>query len=177
MIAKLLTIPFGSIWNVRKKAKGRLLLSPLYKFLYDAYMYENNSSIPLHTKIKSEPCFPHGPKGIFISGDASIGYNCVIFHQVTIGSNMLSGTKRYGAPRIGDNVYIGTGAKLIGAVTVGNNVRIGANCVVYKDVPDNTVVVSSEQRNIEKTFVLDNRFFINSKGSKKYFDNGVFKDI
>ena len=48
---------------------------------------------------------------------------------------------RKGYPVIGDNVYIGPGAKVIGNVYVGNNVAIGANCVVTKNVPDNSVVV------------------------------------
>ena len=39
------------------------------------------------------------------------------------------------------NIYIGPGAKIVGAVRIGNNVAIGANCVVTKDVPDNSVVV------------------------------------
>jgi serine O-acetyltransferase len=48
---------------------------------------------------------------------------------------------RKGYPVIGDNVYIGPGAKIVGNVHIGNNVAIGANCVVTKDIPDNSVVV------------------------------------
>ncbi|MDA8136956.1 MAG: hypothetical protein M0T82_20250 [Desulfobacteraceae bacterium] len=44
---------------------------------------------------------------------------------------------------IGNNVYIGPGAKIFGKITIGNNVKIGANAVVYKDVPDNSLVVLS----------------------------------
>ena len=83
-------------------------------------------------------------------GGAKIGRNCVIFHQVTIGSNTLSDSKKCGAPIIGDNVYIGCGAKIIGSVRIGNNVRIGANCVVTNDVPDNCTVVLNKPRVIQK---------------------------
>ena len=79
-------------------------------------------------------------------------------YQVTIGSNTLVDSKGQGAPTIGDNVYIGAGAKIIGKVTIGNNVRIGANCVVTKDVPDNTTVVSAPIRFIEKTEKMNNIF-------------------
>lgn len=51
---------------------------------------------------------------------------------------------------IGDNVFIGCGAKIIGGVHVGNNVCIGANCVVTKDIPDNSTVVMPEFRIIPR---------------------------
>lgn len=86
------------------------------------------------------PNFVHGLYGIIVAHDAEIGKNCTIYHQVTIGQNGGPG-----APKIGDNVIIGAGAKIIGRVVVGNNCRIGANAVVYKDVPDNTTVVSLNQ--------------------------------
>lgn len=65
----------------------------------------------------------------------SIGNNCHIFQQVTIGYN--NGF----SPTILDNVTIAAGAKVLGNITIGNNVVIGANAVVTKDVPDNCTVV------------------------------------
>ncbi len=50
------------------------------------------------------------------------------------------GEKR-GVPIIGDNVYIAPGAKIFGKIKIGNNVKIGANAVVYKNIPDNAIVV------------------------------------
>jgi serine O-acetyltransferase len=98
-------------------------------------------SIPVDITIKGIPVLPHGLKGIFISQCAIIGKNCTIFQQVTIGSNMLTGSKGFGGPIIGDNVLIGAGAKIIGNVKIGSNVKIGANAVVVKDIPDNATVV------------------------------------
>jgi len=97
---------------------------------------------------------------VFVSSGAKIGKSCVIFHQVTIGSNTLADTKNPGAPTIGDNVYIGTGAKIIGGIHVGNNVRIGANCVVTKDIPDNTTVVLSAPRLISREDMAMNNTFV-----------------
>lgn len=65
----------------------------------------------------------------------SIGKNCKIYQQVTIGYN-----HNLDAPVIGDNVEICCGAKIIGGVTIGNNVLIGANTVVINDIPDNCIV-------------------------------------
>lgn len=65
----------------------------------------------------------------------SIGQNCWINQQVTIGYNG-SGAP----PVIGDDVVIACGAKVLGTIHVGNHVVIGANAVVIRDVPDNCVV-------------------------------------
>lgn len=74
------------------------------------------------------------PHNIVIGRYVEIGYNCKIYHDVTIGQNL----NRF--PKIGDNVIIYTGAKVIGGVTVGNNAIIGANAVVTSDVPENAIV-------------------------------------
>ncbi|MEH2420623.1 MAG: serine acetyltransferase [Nostoc sp.] len=66
----------------------------------------------------------------------SIGDNCWINQQVTIGYN--SQKER---PTIGNNVTINAGSKVIGKVTLNDNVTVGANAVVVKNVPNNCVVV------------------------------------
>ena len=102
----------------------------------------NNASLGTHmgfgTRFKGTPTLVHGLYGIIISHNASIGTDCTIYHQVTIGNTYG------GAPTIGDHVTIGAGAKIMGNVKIGNNVTIGANAVVVHDVPDNTVVVAPE---------------------------------
>ena len=114
--------------------------------------------MPLNASIGKGIVFPHGLCGVFISQGATIGDNCVIFQQVTIGSNNLNDSVNRGAPTIGNNVYIGAGAKIIGNCKVGNNVRIGANTVVTKDVPDNVTVVGAGVKIIEHQCVMDNSF-------------------
>ncbi len=78
--------------------------------------------------------------GIHIAEKAKIGRNINISQDVTIGVSG-QGSNR-GWPIIGDNVYIAPGAKIFGKIKIGNNVKIGANAVVYKDIPDNAIVVS-----------------------------------
>jgi len=140
------------------------------------YQRKNCSSIAWNSYFAGEPCFPHGMKNIFISGDAKIGRDCVIFQQVVVGSVVLLDSASSGSPTIGNNCYIGAGAKIIGNVKIGNNVRVGANTVVYKDVPDNCVVVSAVQQNIKKDKVLDNKFY-SSPPSWKTFENGSWHKI
>lgn len=126
---------------------------------YNTLMHKCNSAIPLSVKIGKGLVLPHGLYGIFVSSGAVIGNNCVIFQQVTIGSNTLIDSKNIGSPIIGNNVYIGAGAKIIGNVTVGDNVRIGANAVVVQDVPSNTTVVGEKFRMIEHNNKKDNKYY------------------
>ena len=77
--------------------------------------------------------------GIVVNAESVIGKNCNISHGVTIGQGNRG--KNKGCSILGNNIYIGPGAKIIGAVKIGNNVAIGVNCVVTKDIPDNSVVV------------------------------------
>lgn len=69
-------------------------------------------------------------------GAESIGRNCWINQQVTIGY-----TDATQGPVIGDHVTIYAGAKVLGPIRIGNNVIVGANAVVVKNVPDDCVVV------------------------------------
>ena len=98
------------------------------------------ADIPLSSKLGGGLLLPH-PNGIVIHPDASIGVNCLIFQQVTIGA----GGKR-GMPRIGGHVDIGAGAKILGGVIVGDHARVGANAVVVDDVPAGATAVGIPAR-------------------------------
>ena len=178
MIARLLIVPFGNIWKLKCLCQ-KISFRPVKKvllFLYRMHQYENGSSIAWNSEFDGEPCFPHGMKSIFISRGARVGRNCVIFQQVTIGSNTLADSNLVGAPVIGDDCYIAAGAIIVGNVRIGNNVRIGANAVVYKDIPDNSVVVSGEQKIIAKENTLDNRFYSYDR-KWVYYDNGKWMPV
>jgi serine O-acetyltransferase len=54
------------------------------------------------------------------------------------------------APKLGNNVFVGTGAKLLGPIQVGSGANIGANAVVIHDVEPNTSVVGVPARPIRK---------------------------
>ena len=168
---------YGGIWGLKRhllqsEAKNDWLLQT-----YDSYFSKYGSWIGFSSKFEDVPCFPHLYYGIFISGQATIGKNCVIFQQVTIGSNTLNSNnfKSKGSPVIGNNVYIGAGAKIIGNIIIGDNCRIGANAVVYEDMPPNCVAVQAHTRIIQKS-ALDNRYYINMNGKWCYYLNGNWID-
>lgn len=171
---KYVLFKLKSIWNVKEYINKNKLKSGIYTSFYIDYFNKRNSYIGLNTNFKNEPHFPHGISGIFISDSAKIGKNAIIFQGVTIGSNTIEGSKGSGAPTIGDNVYIGTGAKIIGNVKVGDNVRIGANAIVVEDIPDNSVVVLNKPRVIVKKEKLDNRYIKKIGNDKYYYEDGKF---
>ena len=73
----------------------------------------------------------------------SLGSNCTVFQNVTIG---FSGG---GKPTIGNNVTVYAGAVVVGDVHVGDNVVVAANAVVVKDVPANALVAGVPARIIK----------------------------
>jgi serine O-acetyltransferase len=111
---------------------------PFARIMLHRQTYKLGISIPHTTQIGSGFYIGHFG-GIIVSGKSIIGKNCNISQGVTIG--MANRGKNKGYPQLGDNIYIGPGAKIVGAVKIGNNVAIGANCVVTKDIPENSVVV------------------------------------
>lgn len=162
----------GGFWRLKSRIgttrsgvvrRGLLLL-------YNMHQRYRGAGIAAGARFTTEPLLPHGFSGVFISGEATVGRDCIIFQQVTIGSNALLDSRGFGAPVVGDNCLIGAGAKIIGRVRIGNNVRIGANAVVVQDVPDNCVVVSGRQRNCQRERLV-NRFY-SWQGDWQFFQEG-----
>lgn len=48
---------------------------------------------------------------------------------------------RQGAPVLGDDVYIGTGATVVGKIKVGTGAKIAANTLVMSNVPEGATVM------------------------------------
>lgn len=120
---------------------------PLARLLLRSLTYKLGISIAVNTKIGSGFYVGHFG-GIVINGKSVIGRNCNVSQGVTLGQANRGKNKGY--PVLGDNVYIGPGAKIVGAVKIGSNVAIGANCVVTRDIPDNSVVVGIPGKVISK---------------------------
>ncbi|WKB53912.1 serine acetyltransferase [Eleftheria terrae] len=80
------------------------------------------------------------PVGVVINSSVQGGSNVWLESSVVIGDN------RGGCPRLGNDVFIGSGAKVIGGLQVGDRARIGANAVVLHDVPDGATAVGIPAR-------------------------------
>lgn len=117
----------------------------LRKFFQRRIYYKYHCEVSPEAKIDISTQFVH-PIGIVIGSNAVVSKNCMIYQQVTIGSNFNSDNSM---PYIGEGCKIGAGAKLIGGIHIGKNCIIGANSVVTKSVPENSMVVGINQ--IKKT--------------------------
>jgi serine O-acetyltransferase len=100
----------------------------------------------LHVKLDAERigpgfCLIH-PHCVLTAAGTVIGHDCLIFHEVTLGTNI--GVP--GAPIIGDGVDLYVGARVLGNVSIGSGSIVGANCVVTQDVAPGSVVAPSPAR-------------------------------
>ena len=123
-----------------------LKLTPVAKIVRGIIFLLYNSFIPYKSEIGKGTVFAYKGIGVIMHERAVIGENCTIGAQVTIGGK--SGL--YDVPKIGNNVYIATGAKVLGPVKIGNNVVIGANAIMINDAPNNTVWAGVPAKCIKK---------------------------
>ena len=160
IVCDLLVWLCGGFWRLKARigASRSGVIRRGWLLLYNLHQRYRGAGIAAGARFATEPLLPHGFAGVFVSGEATVGSNCIIFQQVTIGSNGLVDSRGFGAPVVGDNCLVGAGAKIIGRVRIGNNVRVGANAVVVQDVPDNCVVVSGQQRNCPRERI-ENRLY------------------
>lgn len=94
--------------------------------------------------------------GVFI-GPVTIGENCVLHHNVTIGQRVAAGD--HGVPRIGNDVWIGPGATITGDVTIGDGATISAGTVIARDVPPRALVAGNPGRVVNADY--DNSAMLN----------------
>jgi serine O-acetyltransferase len=84
----------------------------------------------------------HAEANISIHPEVVLGDRVGIMHNVTIGL-AIEGP---GAPMIGNDVFIGTGAVILGPVYIGDNARIAANSLVITNVPANWIAIGVPAR-------------------------------
>jgi serine O-acetyltransferase len=100
----------------------------------------SGAEIPAATRIGGGLLLPH-PNGVVVHPQAVIGPNCLLFQQVTLGTNGSPA-----APVLGGHVDVGAGAKVLGGITIGDHAKIGANAVVISDVPARATAVGVPAR-------------------------------
>jgi serine O-acetyltransferase len=129
---------FG-VW--RKTIKSQFLQIPfniIYGMLYRKVRNIYGIELLYTAKLGRRVVIQH-QGGIVIHAHCSIGDDCVIRQNVTLG--MRYSERPMDAPKLGKKVDIGAGANILGDVTIGDNARIGANAVVLQDIPPGSTAV------------------------------------
>lgn len=79
---------------------------------------------------------PH-PVGVVMGKGVLLGYDCVIYQNVTIGARS---PVKGGYPTLGDRVTVFPGAIIIGPIHIGDDAVVGAGAVVFDSVPAGAIV-------------------------------------
>lgn len=122
-----------------QEAFMRWHLAPLALFVHWFNKVVNGCVIGVNARFGQGFVLIH-PVGVVINSAVRGGANVWLESGVVIGDN------RGGVPRLGDDVFVGSGAKIIGGVDVGHRSKIGANAVVLHDVAAGTTVVGIPAR-------------------------------
>jgi serine acetyltransferase len=129
------TYRFGA-WAHSLPFVVRLPLVTLYRIVKLPWRVFLNVTISAGVRIGPGLCLIH-PHNILIPDGVEIGEDCLVFHDVTLGTGSAPGV-----PRIGNGVDLYVGARVLGGVTVGDRCQVGANCVVTRNVPPGHVVLA-----------------------------------
>lgn len=128
------------LWKTSKRKCIGKFFRPLYR-IYNLFL---GIDIPYQVKCGKNLTIFH-PLGIVINKEVTIGDNCIIRHNTTIGSR----NSETDCPTIGSNVDIGCNALILGKIKIGDNVVIGAGSVVLKDVENNAIIVGNPAKVIK----------------------------
>ena len=115
-----------------------LAISKLWVLEHRFWSVATGSDIPLNCRLGGGLLLIH-PTGVVIHPGATIGPNCLIMQQVTIGEGVS----------LAGHVDVGAGAKIIRPVSIGRHASIGANAVVLEDVPEGATAVGIPARVVD----------------------------
>lgn len=138
-----------------------------YKIFYDNFEFGDKFSFRKgfnvringgKIKIKNN-CFFNNYCSINSHGYIEIGDNCIFGegvrlydhnHKFGVGIVTAKSSYNIGKIKINDNVWIGSNVTILKDVEIGKNSVIGANCLIYKDIPENSVVKNLSEININE---------------------------
>jgi len=138
---------FGT-WARGRPRAAQPILNLIYKLGYLVVRNVYGIEIPRTVRLGRRVKIAH-QSGIVIHPGSSIGDDCVIRQNVSIGAAAGDGARAHAqAPQLGRNVSVGAGAVIIGAITVGDGAVIGPNVTVLTSVPSGTRVLAAPPRTI-----------------------------
>lgn len=131
---------FLFIFRNAQKYKSNQFIYFFFRLLKRRYKIKYGYDISFDAQI-GEGLYLSCHSGHVIFGPIEIGKYCNINQSVTIGRTYIDG--KLGRPKLGDFVWIGTGAVIVGEIKIGSNVLIAPNSFVNFNVPDNSLVIGN----------------------------------
>jgi serine O-acetyltransferase len=122
-----------------------MLLRRLHLMMFRYVRNHYGIELP-HTVVLGRRVIIGHQNGIVVHPFATIGDDCVLRQNVTIGA--LNKERAEEAPVIGRRVELGAGATIVGAIIIGDGSRIGPHAVVMTDVPPGSTVFVNPPRMI-----------------------------
>lgn len=123
--------------------------SLICKFYVNRLIKRYGIFINASTSIGKGLFIPH-PNGIIIGKAVSIGDNCSIFQQVTIGGGNMGDSVKSNQPKIEDNCIFFAGSKVLGDIHLASYTTVGANAVLKTDTVEHGVYAGVPARLIKK---------------------------
>ena len=120
----------------------RSIAKTLGAFVQKAVEIVTGICVPNKTEVGGGLYFPRF--GAIILSHGSIGENCTIEQNVTLG--IAGRGDERGHPTIGNRVFIGAGAMIVGKITIGDDAYIFPGSVVTRPVPPRAVVMGYPAR-------------------------------
>ncbi len=131
---------YTKIWRKANVATENRLNYLIYGFLLYRRSLKYGFQISPHATIGKGLYLGHFGT-IVVGNEVIIGDNCNLSPNVIIGRTNRGKLK--GSPKIGNSVWIGSGAVLVGNISIGDNVLIAPNAYVNFNVPKDSVVVGN----------------------------------
>jgi len=144
---KTISLKFGQLfWKVRLRKIGRNTI------IHQYVVMNGEDQIKIGSNVTINP-FVHiwGSGGVEIGDDTVIATHVIITsltHEKSSSLFRKSLIKKY--IKIGNNVWIGSGAIIFPGVTIGDGSIIGAGAVVNKDIPPKSIAVGIPAKIISK---------------------------
>jgi len=139
---------FGS-WAGTRSSRARPILILVYKVGYLVMRNVYGIEIPRTVRIGRRVKIAH-QSGIVIHPNSSIGDDCVIRQNVSIGAAAGDAGRFHAqAPQLGRGVSVGAGAVIVGGVSIGDGAVLGPNVTVLTNVPAHARVMAAPPRTIQ----------------------------
>lgn len=147
-VLALIVFRFGG-WALTQPRWIRFFAMKLYSILYRIARVLTGLHMHCEVLVGDSLHLIHCEGPISIHPDVVLGDRVGIMHNVTIGLT----NDQAGAPILGNDVFVGTGAVILGPVTIGDNSRIAANSLVITNVPANSIAIGVPARVLPRTDV------------------------